>query len=265
MSFIKLALHIRILACTLTFIFTNLAISIPQVRAQSGIVKFLKSIFSPAPPDAPKSLARGAGGRGRCPTTGIPLTAIVPTKNQYTGGLTLEEHPILWFYVPYYSSKELSSAKLVLLDAEKNIVFQKKVRLPDTPGIIKLRLPYELAINKTYIWYFSIICDLQKPTRNPSVKGWIQRVEPTRDLIQQLERIDQQKDDLTKQQQKYLAYIQNNIWYETLTNLAESRRNDPLERTFHDDWDALLNALDMPELAQEPIVNCCTLEEKEEK
>ena len=260
----KLALCLKILVLTLAWVIANFTIDVPQVWAESPIVAFINRLFNPPAQGTPKSRARGAAGRGRCPTIGIPLTAIVPTKNQYTGGLTLEEHPILWFYVPYYSSKELSSAKLVLLDADKNIVFHRKVRLPDTPGIIKLRLPYKLATNKTYSWYFSIICDLQKPTRNPSVKGWIQRVEQTEKLRQQLNGIEQQQSGVAKQQQKYLAYIENNIWYETLTNLAESRFNDPLERTFHDDWDALLKELDFSELTQEPIVNCCTLEEKGE-
>ena len=262
----KLALYKKILALILVFVLANFTIHVPQVWAQNPIINFIKRLSgSSPPPGAPTGRPKGAASLGRCPTTDIPLTAIVPAKNIYAGGLTVEEHPTFWFYVPYYSSEELNSAKLVLLDAEKNIVFQRKIRLPETPGIIEIRLPYKLEINKTYSWYFSIICDLQKPSRNPSVKGWIQRVEPTKRLKQQLTGIAQQQDGVAKQQQKYLAYIENNIWYETLTNLAESRRNDPLERTFHDDWDALLKELDFSELTQEPIVNCCTLEEGEEK
>lgn len=260
MSFIKIAIHQRILACTLTLVLTNLIIYTPQAQAENPIVKFFQEIFAPPPPNAPTGRVKGAAGRGRCPTINIPLTSIVPTNNQYTGGFTVEGHPTFWFYVPYYFSEKLSSAKFILLDAGKNTVFRKTIRLPKTPGIIKIRLPYKLETKKTYSWYFSIICDQQKPSRNPSVKGWIQRVEPTEKLIQQLNGIAQQQNGVTKQQHKYLAYIENNIWYETLTNLAESRRNDPLEQTFHDDWDALLKELDLPELAQEPIVNCCKLE-----
>lgn len=264
----KLALCRKILVVTLAVVLANFTIHVPQVWAQNPVVDFFNRLRGLPPSGAPTGLVRGAAGRGRCPVSRIPLTAIVLLTNNQVEAFTVEGHPTFWFYVPYYFSEKLKSAEFVLLDGEKNIVFPKQkteIRLPETPGIIKIRLPYKLETNKTYSWYFSIICDLQKPSRNPSVKGRIKRINSPGILMTQLNGIDQQKDEITKQRQKYLAYMENNIWYETLTHLAESRRNNPLERTFHDDWDTLFKEVDMPELAQEPIVNCCTLEEKEEK
>ncbi|MEH1844103.1 MAG: DUF928 domain-containing protein [Nostoc sp.] len=93
---------------------------------------------------------------------------------------TIEEKPSLWFYIPYSYNEEsqLEYAKLALLYQSKGLVKETPIlfKLPKEPGIAEVKLPISLEVNKPYKWFFSIICDENKPSRNPSVTGWIQRI-----------------------------------------------------------------------------------------
>lgn len=185
---------------------------------------------------APTGRARGGAGRGQCPVLAsvgdTPLTALVPTLKpniynslnkkklppsyDFVWGQTIEEYPTFWFYIPYQYEELEPEAKFVLLDEEKRIVtgpifltLSNKDNLEQKSKIAKFTLPNEqpLEIGKQYNWYFSIICDARKPSRNPGVTGWIQRV----------------KSPMTIPSKQYLYYAQQGIWYDTVTRLADSR------------------------------------------
>lgn len=117
-------------------------------------------------------------------------TEQLPESFQIIWGQTIEEYPSFWFYIPFvYQKSELEYGKFVILDEDRNnvagpIFFQ----LPDNnrdekPRIAKLTLPAKveglkikgLKPNKQYEWFFSILCDRRKPSRNPSVSGSIER------------------------------------------------------------------------------------------
>ena len=197
----------------------------------------IQSIFRPRTKlGAPVGRVRGGAGRGRCPALvalgkdEIPLTAFVPvikekqtlsskldnvspSKLNYVWGQTTEAYPTFWFYIPYvYNELEVKDGKFVLLDKDKHIVAAPifvKVPVGDKPSIAKFTLPESakpLEINQGYNWYFSIICNPLKPSRNPGVTGWIERV-PSRVF------------PVTD----YLYYAQQGIWYDTVTRLFNSQ------------------------------------------
>ncbi len=243
-----------------------------------NVIEPILEIFNPPLEiTAPDGRDKGGAGRGpQCPSVDIQLTALVPSdefQGEASGaipveyvwvyGKTVEEQPTFWFYVPY-DSENVKTAKFTLLDANsyyvRDPVLKKpiepiEITLAETPGIIKFRLPYKLEIDKPYNWYFSIICDPQKPSRNPGVKGWIQRVEQSPDLLKDL--------DALPPVRKYLAYAERGIWFDLITNLAESYRTHQGDKTLRIEWTQLLNFFHLSELAQEPIVNCCTAESKD--
>ncbi|MHC5716704.1 MAG: DUF928 domain-containing protein [Nostoc sp.] len=205
----------------------------------------IKSLFVPPTKlGTPVGRTRGAAGRGRCSTIAtspsnefnideFTLTALIPSiqkslnrveqlpksdLSQVVWGKTLEAYPSFWFYIPFvYKESELEYAKFVMLDEDRHIVvgpifFQlpNKVDVAGKPSIAKLTLPANLKpleINKQYNWFFSIICDERKPSRNPSVTGWIQR-----------------KALPVLAPQNYLYYARSGIWYDAVTLLVESRR-----------------------------------------
>jgi Domain of Unknown Function (DUF928) len=205
----------------------------------------IQSLFvQPTKLGAPVGRTRGGAGRGRCSAIAtspsnqsdigeLTLTALIPPiskslnrveqlpkseSSQVVWGKTLEEYPSFWFYIPFvYKESELEYAKFVMLDEDRHIVvgpifFQlpNKLDVGGKPSIAELTLPANLKPlekNKQYNWFFSIICDERKPSRNPSVTGWIQR-EALPFLAPQ----------------DYMYYARSGIWYDAVTHLVESRQ-----------------------------------------
>lgn len=265
------------------------------------VLEGIQSLFAPrTTKGAPVGRVRGGAGRGRCPASALasvesnepgdalPLAALVPTisnrlnrdveqlakpaSSEIVWSKTTEAYPSFWFYMPYvYEESELEYAKFVMLDEDKHIVtgpilFQlpNKTNVNGKPSLAKFTLPRNeksLVIGKQYNWYFSIVCNERKPSRNPSVTGWIQRVGLP---------ILAPKD--------YVYYAKQGIWYDTVTRLAESRLAATQAQTeilfpstekslitpqpeIEEDWQALLRAFlklsdEQPsyEIANAPIV-----------
>jgi Domain of Unknown Function (DUF928) len=208
-----------------------------------NIIEQIQSIFAPPPKTKAKlgnpiGRSKGGAGRGRCPAfvalgkDEIPLTAFVPviqekqslsskldnvlpSKLNYVWGQTTEAYPTFWFYIPYvYKESEVQYGKFVLLDKDKHLVTAPilvKVPVGDKPSIAKFTLPENakpLEINQEYNWYFSIICNKLKPSRNPGVTGWIERV-PSR--------VFPVND--------YVYYAKQGIWYDTVTRLFNNQNS----------------------------------------
>ena len=132
---------------------------------------------------------------------------------------TLEEKPTLWFYIPYtYDEKsQIEYAKFALIDEEKHLVKEPiRFKLPEKPGIAQLRIPISLTRGKVYQWFFSVVCDENKPSRNPSVTGWIYRTEQDNQRLGQLS-------------QAYLYYAKWGLWYDSLTRLVEAYQSTKKE------------------------------------
>ncbi|MEI2580743.1 DUF928 domain-containing protein [Scytonema sp. PRP1] len=220
-----------------------------------NIIQRVQSIFAPPKTKAKQTAIAGRGvagaGRGRCPALvalgkdEIPLTAFVPviqeeqssssnsddislSKLNYVWGKTTEAYPTFLFYIPYvYKKSEVEYGKFVLLDKDKHRVTGPIfVKIPvDKPSIAKFTLPESakpLEINQEYTWYFSIICNPLKPSRNPGVTGWIERV--------QLPILPPQN---------YLYYAQQGIWYDTVTHLVENANIQT--QSAQKDWILLVN------------------------
>ncbi|WP_334824403.1 DUF928 domain-containing protein [Nostoc sp.] len=132
---------------------------------------------------------------------------------------TLEEKPTLWFYIPYkYNEQsEIEYAKFALIDEEKHLVREPiRFKLPEKPGIAQVRIPISLTRGKVYQWFFSVVCDENKPSRNPSVTGWIHRTEQDNQRLGQLS-------------QAYLYYAKWGLWYDSLTRLVEAYQSTKKE------------------------------------
>jgi Domain of Unknown Function (DUF928) len=194
---------------------------------------------------------RGTGGAASIRDEGcnaqvsdIPLLALVPPDDS---GLTTQDHPTLFFYVPVARSKQVTQAEFMLLDEQQAYVFDRpiQVELPPTPGLTHFTLPattQPLAANQRYNWYFSIICDAEEPSRNPSISGWIQRITPSLALAQDLQR----SPDLLH----YRAYDEDGIWYDALASLAMSDR-DPNSQAL---WSQILTTFGVENIPQQSIL-----------
>ena len=240
---------------------------VAQANPFQQLVERVRLLINPPPRSTPTGRNRGGAGRGQfCPFIDVPVSAFVPVRQsdadgaiatEFVWGTTVEERPTFWFYVPYAPTEGLDTAKFVLLDADKNPVFSQPIfiSLAGTPGIISFRLPepYSLEVDKLYNWYFSIVCDAEKPSRNPGVRGWVQRVAASPELVADLNQ--------AAPIQKYIAYAENGIWFEMVTDLAKNLDRNPANTTLQADWLAILailKELNSTALQEAPIVECCT-------
>lgn len=160
----------------------------------------------------------------------------------FVGGLTTEAHPTFWFYVPYVTTPDTSPnrvAQFVLLDENGSSVWNElmSVELLENPRLVEYPLTYTLDPEKLYTWYFSVICDSDKLSRNPVVRGWVQRVEPTEELKTALR-------DAPRFEQ-YMAYAENGIWFEAINSLVKTRRQ--FSSINRDAWTGLLTYFKVPD------------------
>lgn len=223
-----------------------------------GLLTGLMSSFSfladhsPAqarPLGSPKGNSSTGAVRGACPAVDTSLQnrklmALVDTNDP---ALTTQAHPTFWFYLPFVRTEEVTTAEFELLDENQEPVLSTrkiKVVLPDKAGIVRFTLPSSepaLQAGKEYFWVFRVVCDADDRSGNPTVTGWIKRVEPVTTLVSQLKSLPQID--------QYKAYADSKIWFEQIDLLAQYRAKHSQE------WNALLNTFGLQNLGQQPIVD----------
>lgn len=181
-----------------------------------------------------------------CQNTNKPLTALVANNGS---DYTLSKHPSFWFYIPY-APKHISYAEFVLLDGkESRTIYRTAVKLTEKPGIIKITIPakpqYSLKLNDNYRWYFLLNCTGQTDEPDLVVDGWVRRRLRNFQLKDQIEVV---------KPTEYIPYSKKQIFYDTITNLAEQHFANPQNRKLNEAWANLLESLGYASVAQEPFV-----------
>ncbi len=205
-------------------------------------------ITSPAlarkPPRSGRPTRTAAGGhRGQCPKVAIPLTAIVPL----TEARTISPHPTFWFYSPY--TDVTLPAKFTLQNNGEPIA-ELTVKLPKTPGIIRVQLPNtaNLEIDKSYEWLFEINCEQGQMNQPPIViEGSVQRV--------MLDSVTAKKmTTLTKNSHEQVAfYVTNGLWLDAATSLIDLRLMAPQDKALNTEWQTFLRSLTLEQLVETPV------------
>ncbi|NJR60360.1 MAG: DUF928 domain-containing protein [Cyanobacteria bacterium CRU_2_1] len=213
----------------------------------------LVSELPPLPPRTPPPNQTRSGGSlnggGTCRESDEPLIALAPEVNPV---LTTSEHPTFLFYVPY-PSEQVAYGEFTVNQTNADLdevahLYQARFTLPETPGIVSIRLPLESALQEDtyYHWYFKIYCGSpatdsalssdDSDLSDLDVNGWVIRVPLTPDLEQQINAATP------------------DIWYDSLAQLAEQLQLSPQDQVLGDRWRSLLETIGLEELAQEPLV-----------
>ncbi|ARV59794.1 hypothetical protein BZZ01_15185 [Nostocales cyanobacterium HT-58-2] len=227
--------------------------------------------FTPPPPPPDRGAAGDRGGaasRG-CGVGNQSVVALIPIYEQTlkqgeteavsvtkVWGLTTQEHPTFWFFVPYKKST-IHSIEFVLKDESSKpsqTLYRTPVTIPEVPGIISIRLSATtppLQVDKMYHWFLKmkLICNPQQPAEGESVEGWVQRVNPNPKLADSLKQ--------ATSQQRVGLYAENGIWYDALTSLAQLRLAKPQDPTLAEEWMNLLKSVNLEHLAKQPLLKCC--------
>ncbi|MDX2239561.1 MAG: DUF928 domain-containing protein [Leptolyngbyaceae cyanobacterium bins.302] len=195
-----------------------------------------------APPTAGSATRSGTLGNS-CLTSGKQLTSLMP---QTRLGLSYSGNPTFYWYVPPSSAK---TAKFILLsNDDADVHYETTLNLPKTSGIVSFALPSTvppLEVGKQYHWYLVVSCNENDQIANPSLEGWVERVEPTPDLSSQLQKADFKS--------RARIYAENGIWYEAVTTLATLRQTNPKDAATIAGWNELLKSVNLDAIAAEPL------------
>jgi len=215
--------------------------SLPQAMGQPQRISLN---FNPPNRGAPPATAGGAT-RGYCLQRQVNLVPVLPEKQV---GLTLAARPSFFVYIPQVP---VDTAELLLLSNEDTeVLYQRKFKIPATPGIVRFDLPTDapaLAVGKQYHWFVSLLCNPTSPSANPTSNGWVERIETSPDLSKAL--ATAKPGDLPT------VFAKAGIWHETLTSLADLRRSAPQNSKLTQDWTSLLRSAGLEPLIAIPIVN----------
>lgn len=185
----------------------------------------------------------GVRGGGCTASDRTMLTALMPNNNI---GTTTADSPTLFFYVPKFPSK---NAEFLLVDENGDDVYQTKVNLPASSGVMRISLPEQtddgkplLKAGKNYSWAFSIVCDAKDRTRDLITEGRVRRVPLNTELATALKTAN---TDALKQAE---LYAKAGIWQETLELAASVRQSNPQV------WRDLLKSVGLEKVASAQFV-----------
>jgi hypothetical protein len=225
-----------------------------QMSLSSAIATPIKLKLPPPPQRGIAGNRAAAASRDNCPQVVRPLTALVPKyQERRVWGLTQMERPTFWFYVPY-TKNSIVDMSFMLQDesnpTDTKIIYENSQISPArSPGLMKVVLPSSiqpLATNKPYHWFLKLNMSCRSGQRPLFVDGWVQRVELDRHLNVQLERATPAA--------KVALYAENGLWYDALATLANLRFAKPQDPASNQDWQTLLDAIDLGDLASQSDV-----------
>ncbi len=178
--------------------------------------------------------------------TGTALMGLIPASGF---GTTTAAYPTLLVYVPAGAAGY--TADLTVLSEEGDQVYATTFELPADQGVMAIALPQNgsmppLEIGKNYQWMFAIHTNESDRSGDPVAEGWIQRIEPTAALQQQLA--------ATRPIDHPNLYADAGIWYETINALAALRRANPDNPLFAYQWQRIMDAVELRELSDKPVL-----------
>ncbi|MEM8505466.1 MAG: DUF928 domain-containing protein [Cyanobacteria bacterium P01_D01_bin.1] len=253
------------------------SVSIRSQSASPVFAWFWRRLFRRTKGDGSDLPNTESGGRrGKCSAIRQNLKAIVPlplepsTEESRVATEDLEDlfmltddpSPKLWFYTDDLplgvDQGELMIQVLQENESAKEIdVLETPVVITDISagksGIFSVdfndfeSLGNILGAGNRYKWYFSVICERERPSRNPSVSGWI-RYEPYDEKgvsapLNNRRRIEQ--------------YIENRYWHSALTLAAEAQCQPDPDGTNKANWVELVESIGFGEkVAQADILSC---------
>jgi len=205
---------------------------------------------------------RGGAARGGCLSGTDGLKPIVPPvvseqeKDKVYSVSTIAAHPKFFVYIPQTSAQK---AEFIISDNNENEIVKEKFALTGTPGVIAFSLPSNatpLEVGKTYKWSLEILCEagnINDPAsvdRNPFVQGEVERIQPPATLVNIGKVAPSERPDL---------YAQSQVWYESISSLAELQYANPQDLRLKKDWEDLLNSVNLDTVAEAPLLPEATL------
>ncbi|VEP15470.1 conserved hypothetical protein [Hyella patelloides LEGE 07179] len=182
-----------------------------------------------------------------CGENGQQIAYLLGNNNRE---FTLAAYPTFWFYIPNNVNK-VAQIKFVLTELETgNKVYNRIVEIPQKAGTVGITIPpekkYALAPNINYSWSLEVDCVESSGEPVMALEGWLNRLPLNPDLESQLASVSQEE--------KYRVYLENDLLYDALNDLAQRRMKDSHNSPLETAWNRLLAELGWQDLAQQSAV-----------
>ena len=189
---------------------------------------------------------RDGGSRGNCIANNKDFIALVPERPV---NLMTSVSSQLFFYVP--QTEEPKIIEFVLRTKEDKLVHETFIQTTGQGGIMSVEIPDQVKENsekfeENYHWYLSMICDPSERSRDIVLEGWIKLVGLDKRVKEQME--------LYSPIEQFNLLQQKDIWYDSISLLAEFNKLKPNVTTLNIEWQQILDSIDLGELADEPFI-----------
>ncbi len=200
------------------------------------------------PPVSALKLVREPGSNGvsfGCPESTKPPVLLIPEGHV---GQTIAPHPTFYAFVPAATSIQFTVVEPGASDSVYLTNFETK-----RDSIVRLPLPPSspgLKVGKTYWWYISVLCNPKYGHDRSYLQGWVQRVEPTPQLMQQLK--------LAMEDDRPALYATAGLWYDALASLTEQHQQHPHNQQWQTIWKNWLRPFGLDKWAgelEDPLQN----------
>lgn len=160
---------------------------------------------------------------------------------------TLSAYPIFWFHIPQ-SLENVAQINFSLTDlASGKEVYRRGVEVPEKAGIMGISLPkhpqYALSAGVNYSWHLEIDCAQSDGESVFALEGWLQRLPVDQNV--------QAKLATVAQNNQYTFYLQHNLLYDALSNLAQRRMVEPKNADLAIAWQQFLSELGWQDLVKQ--------------
>lgn len=213
------------------------------IRGRRGLIAFV--------PGKPGRI-RSAASRGICFQNTEVVIPLVPSKEAQQ---TTKAHPTFFFYIPK-TVKPIEGLEFVLRNEDNTETIYKQTFPPvEQAGIISITPPANqpsLKAGQEYTWGFSMICNANSRDQDQYLEGKIE--------LMQDENIAAQIQETTKPLDSAVLYATAGFWENALSIVADLRRQNPKDPEIKQYWADLLKSVDLEEVADQPLLPCCSAE-----
>jgi hypothetical protein len=197
---------------------------------------------------------RAAASRGSCFLNGKSAIPLIPTNKE--AQLTTAANPTLYFYIPQ-TPQPIQGMEFVLRDNQSVTPLYRKTFQPiGQAGIVSVKIPAQqasLQTGKSYTWAFSMICDARNRDQDMFLQGKIERVQDE-NIAEQIRETNQPLDQA-------IIYATAGFWENALSTLVNLRHQRPNDAEVKKYWTDLLESVQLTEVADQPLLPCCTAQE----
>lgn len=187
--------------------------------------------FIPPATSSPRR-SQGSGSRGcaQAELADVQLQPVIPSAT--VAGQTTQSHPSFYWVLEHGGEVPLTLQFSLSQEGADEPLYTETITTTER-GVLSVTLPsdrpgLEIATageSTLYSWSVMLICNAARPSANPYVLSWIERVAPSPELTAALARAMTKGDRAT-------AYADHGIWYDILKTMAAVGGDHEVETYF---------------------------------